>query len=120
MRVPAILFGALIVPIGLLYVLDLSYVERLVTIPFRRWYGWSAEAKTHWIMPIIGTTIFGFGAMMTLYALSRKLTVNVAFNVFFQSPYSPLPRGHFYIRSICVVRGIGTSLTMSFIRCYMC
>jgi hypothetical protein len=24
-------------------------------------------------MPIIGTTIFGFGAMMTLYALSRKL-----------------------------------------------
>jgi hypothetical protein len=73
MRVPAILFGALIVPIGLLYVPDLSYVERLVTIPFRRWYGWSAEAKTHWIMPIIGTTIFGFGAMMTLYALSRKL-----------------------------------------------
>jgi len=25
------------------------------------WYGWSAQAKLHWIMPIIGTGIFGFG-----------------------------------------------------------
>lgn len=25
------------------------------------WYGWSAQAKIHWIMPIIGTAIFGFG-----------------------------------------------------------
>ncbi|KAF5359949.1 hypothetical protein D9757_012234 [Collybiopsis confluens] len=28
------------------------------------WYGWSAQAKIHWIMPIIGTTIFGFGLML--------------------------------------------------------
>jgi hypothetical protein len=25
------------------------------------WYGWSADAGIHWIMPIIGTAIFGFG-----------------------------------------------------------
>ncbi len=27
------------------------------------WYGWSAEAKTHWIVPILGTTLFGMGMM---------------------------------------------------------
>lgn len=27
------------------------------------WYGWSAEAKTHWIVPIIGTALFGMGMM---------------------------------------------------------
>jgi hypothetical protein len=32
------------------------------------WYGWSAQAKLHWIMPIIGSVIFGFGMMATLYA----------------------------------------------------
>jgi hypothetical protein len=50
-----------------------SCVHTLFLVPglFRSWYGWSAEAKTHWIMPIIGTGIFGFGAMMTLYALLR-------------------------------------------------
>lgn len=26
-----------------------------------RWYGWSAEAKLHWMMPIVGTGIYGFG-----------------------------------------------------------
>lgn len=29
--------------------------------PSISWYGWSAQAKIHWIMPIIGTGIFGFG-----------------------------------------------------------
>lgn len=27
------------------------------------WYGWSAEAKVHWIVPIIGTVFFGMGMM---------------------------------------------------------
>ncbi|KDQ31851.1 hypothetical protein PLEOSDRAFT_48881 [Pleurotus ostreatus PC15] len=43
MRIPALFFGSFFVPIGLF------------------WYGWSAEAKIHWIMPIIGSGIFGFG-----------------------------------------------------------
>jgi len=30
------------------------------------WYGWSAEAKLHWMMPIVGTGIYGF-AMMTTF-----------------------------------------------------
>lgn len=29
------------------------------------WYGWSAQAATHWIVPILGTGIFGFGMMAT-------------------------------------------------------
>ncbi|KAJ7771073.1 major facilitator superfamily domain-containing protein, partial [Mycena maculata] len=43
MRVPALIFGSLFVPVGLF------------------WYGWSAQAGIHWIMPIIGSGIFGFG-----------------------------------------------------------
>jgi len=35
------------------------------------WYGWSAQAKMHWIMPIIGSGIFGFGMMTTLYVLGN-------------------------------------------------
>lgn len=27
------------------------------------WYGWSAEKKTHWIVPILGLLPFGFGTM---------------------------------------------------------
>lgn len=48
MRMPALFFGSFFVPIGLF------------------WFGWSAQAKIHWIMPIIGTGIFGFG-LMTCY-----------------------------------------------------
>ncbi|KAJ6486473.1 major facilitator superfamily domain-containing protein [Mycena vitilis] len=44
MRIPALIFGSLFVPIGLF------------------WYGWSAQARIHWIMPIIGS-----GMMSTLY-----------------------------------------------------
>jgi len=43
MRIPALFIGSLVVPIGLF------------------WYGWSAQAKTHWILPIIGTGFYGFG-----------------------------------------------------------
>ncbi|EXA29113.1 hypothetical protein FOVG_19345 [Fusarium oxysporum f. sp. pisi HDV247] len=25
------------------------------------WYGWSADAKTHWIVPIMGSTFVGIG-----------------------------------------------------------
>ncbi|KAF8155816.1 multidrug resistance protein 4 [Crassisporium funariophilum] len=48
MRIPALIIGSLFAPIGLL------------------WYGWSAQAGIHWIMPIIGSGIYGF-AMMTTY-----------------------------------------------------
>ncbi|KAK0434636.1 major facilitator superfamily domain-containing protein [Armillaria borealis] len=48
MRIPALFFGSLFVPVGLL------------------WYGWSAQLHAHWMMPIIGSAIYGFG-MMTTY-----------------------------------------------------
>ncbi|KIY52336.1 MFS general substrate transporter [Fistulina hepatica ATCC 64428] len=40
-RMPGLIFGSFFIPVSL-------------------WYGWSAQAKLHWIMPIIGTGIFGF------------------------------------------------------------
>ncbi|KAF8512087.1 MFS general substrate transporter [Hysterangium stoloniferum] len=47
-RIPLMILGSFFVPIGLF------------------WYGWSAEAHIHWIMPIIGAGIFS-GGMMFVY-----------------------------------------------------
>ena len=46
-RLPLMVPGAIIIPIGLF------------------WYGWSAQAKVHWIVPIIGTSFVGAGLLMT-------------------------------------------------------
>ena len=27
------------------------------------WYGWTADKKAHWVLPIIGTGVFGMGVM---------------------------------------------------------
>ncbi|KAF8234590.1 MFS general substrate transporter [Tricholoma matsutake] len=48
MRMPALFVGSFFIPIGLF------------------WFGWSAQAKIHWIMPIIGSGIFGFGKPSSL------------------------------------------------------
>ncbi|KAF8531224.1 major facilitator superfamily domain-containing protein [Gautieria morchelliformis] len=42
-RIPGMFLGSALVPIGLL------------------WYGWSAHARLHWIMPIVGSAIFAAG-----------------------------------------------------------
>ncbi|KIM47059.1 hypothetical protein M413DRAFT_440604 [Hebeloma cylindrosporum] len=55
MRIPALFFGSFFVPIGIF------------------WYGWSAQAKIHWIMPIIGAGIFGFGMMTTFLPIQLYL-----------------------------------------------
>jgi len=38
----------------------LMFTCPLIVIAFF-WYGWSVETKTHWIVPIIGTSLFGMG-----------------------------------------------------------
>ncbi|KAK7060904.1 hypothetical protein VNI00_000637 [Paramarasmius palmivorus] len=55
MRIPALFFGSLFVPVGLF------------------WYGWSAQARIHWIMPIIGSGIFGFGMMTSFLPIQLYL-----------------------------------------------
>ncbi|KAF4611317.1 hypothetical protein G7Y89_g15696 [Cudoniella acicularis] len=50
-RVPLMIPGALLVPIGLF------------------WYGWSAEAHTHWILPNIGAAIFAAGTIIVRWAV---------------------------------------------------
>lgn len=46
-RVPLMIPGAFLVPVGLF------------------WYGWSAQAKVHWIMPNIGAAIFAAGVIVS-------------------------------------------------------
>lgn len=55
MRIPALIIGSLFVPVGIF------------------WYGWSAQAQIHWIMPIIGTGIFAFGMMTTFLPIQLYL-----------------------------------------------
>ncbi|KAJ7228182.1 major facilitator superfamily domain-containing protein [Mycena pura] len=55
MRIPPLVIGSLFVPFGLF------------------WYGWSAQAKIHWIMPIIGSGIFGFGMMCAFLPIQLYL-----------------------------------------------
>ena len=47
-RLPVLLPGSLLVPIGLL------------------WYGWSAQKDLHWVMPNIGATLFAAGVKFGL------------------------------------------------------
>ncbi|EIM90581.1 MFS general substrate transporter [Stereum hirsutum FP-91666 SS1] len=54
-RVPVLIVGSFFVPIGLFV------------------YGWSAAAHTHWIVPIIGTAIFGAGLMTTFLPIQLYL-----------------------------------------------
>ncbi|OJJ50296.1 hypothetical protein ASPZODRAFT_128914 [Penicilliopsis zonata CBS 506.65] len=44
-RLPPMIFGCWFIPIGLF------------------WYGWAVQADTHWIVPILGTAVFGIGMM---------------------------------------------------------
>jgi len=42
-------------------------------MPVPSWYGWSAQAKLHWIMPIVGTGIFGFGESHFRFILDKNI-----------------------------------------------
>ena len=44
-RLPPMFYGAIFIPVGLF------------------WYGWTAEKHVHWIVPIIGTSCVGIGAI---------------------------------------------------------
>ncbi|CAK7201111.1 hypothetical protein SEUCBS139899_003813 [Sporothrix eucalyptigena] len=52
-RLPSVMVGALLVPIGIF------------------WFGWTSYASVHWIVPIIGSTIFAVG---TLFVFSGIFT----------------------------------------------
>lgn len=81
-------------------------------------------------MPMIGTSIFGFGTMMTLYVPFEPLRsirtvaegadinlINLFTSMFALQPPDPsIPRGYIHLRSFCAVRGVGASLWLSFIR----
>ncbi|KAL6242254.1 hypothetical protein RBB50_010802 [Rhinocladiella similis] len=54
-RLPPLIPGSLIIPIGLF------------------WYGWSAHAAIHWIMPIIGTSMVGLGVLATFMPIQTYL-----------------------------------------------
>lgn len=54
-RIPSMFVGSILIPIGLF------------------WYGWSAEAHVHWIMPNIGMAIFAAGAIVCLQSMQTYI-----------------------------------------------
>lgn len=54
-RLPVLIFGGVFVPTGLF------------------WYGWSAEKNLHWVMPLVGTAIFGFGMISVFGSVQTYL-----------------------------------------------
>ena len=76
-RLPPLILGAFLIPIGLF------------------WYGWSAQAHAHWMVPIIGTGFVGVGTLFaflpiqvylvdafTIYAASAIATNTVVRSLF--------------------------------------
>jgi len=51
-RLPVMMYGAPAIPVGLF------------------WYGWSVEAHTHWIVPIIGSSFVGLGLICIFVSIS--------------------------------------------------
>ena len=54
-RLPAMFVGSVMLPIGLF------------------WYGWSAQAQVHWIMPNIGISIFSAGAIVCVQCMQTYI-----------------------------------------------
>jgi MFS transporter, DHA1 family, multidrug resistance protein len=51
-RMPVAIFGAFILPICLF------------------WFGWSSRSDVHWIVPIIGSSLFGFSVLLLFVSVS--------------------------------------------------
>ncbi|CAL3970828.1 hypothetical protein PZA11_007249 [Diplocarpon coronariae] len=54
-RLPALMWCSLLVPVGLF------------------WYGWSAEAEVHFIVPILGTVLIAFGMLSVMLPVQSYL-----------------------------------------------
>jgi hypothetical protein len=54
-RIPMLIPASLLIPIGLF------------------WYGWSAQARVHWIMPNLGAAVFSAGMVMAFQCINGYL-----------------------------------------------
>ena len=54
-RLPPMVPGALIIPLGLF------------------WYGWSVQAHTFWLVPLLGTAVLGLGLIATFIPVQMYL-----------------------------------------------
>lgn len=57
-RLPSLAIGSFFMPVGLI------------------WYGWSAEKKLHWIMPLIGAAMFGI-AMISVFQCIQSYLIDM-------------------------------------------
>jgi multidrug resistance protein len=66
-------------------------------------YGWSSEEKVHWIVPIIGTTIFGMGMMPAFVSFHNQRPLFCSMNNGCTSDIDQyVSCGHLYsVRCIC-------------------
>ena len=90
-RLPPLLVATFVIPAGLL------------------WYGWSAQYHTHWLVPIVGTSLIGAGTLFAFLPIQMYLIDSygvyavsaVATNAFLRSlvgAFIPLAGGSLYAR----------------------
>ncbi|KAI0196372.1 MFS multidrug transporter [Astrocystis sublimbata] len=73
-RVPLLVPGAILMPIGLF------------------WYGWTAQTHQHWILPDIGVAIFSCGAIISTQALQAYVMDSYPEYIASATAASQLPR----------------------------
>jgi hypothetical protein len=66
-------------------------------------YAWTAQHAVHWIAPLIGTAIFGVGAMSAIVSVSLHLrTLSTTTYVISRTPLTYKPVFHRHIHPRCV------------------
>jgi hypothetical protein len=93
-RLPVMKWTVFLVPIGLF------------------WYGWSAQAETFWLVPIMGTALIGAGAFCTFVSQLECILV-VDLLTSFVDAYADLPRRLLWqICRLCPCRKYGIALNL--------
>ncbi|XHF98610.1 hypothetical protein AWENTII_002158 [Aspergillus wentii] len=74
-RLPPAILGGVLIPVGLF------------------WFGWTADSRIHWILPIMGSAVFGCGSM-PIHNMPHPHSLQMAVQD------APLPLGHQWATSL--------------------
>ena len=71
-RLPPMIPGSFLIPIGCEFLLQLCQLS-LTYVPIVFVYGWTADKHTFWLVPILGTSLVGFGLLATFMPIQTYL-----------------------------------------------
>ena len=71
-RLPPMIPGSFLIPIGCKFLLQLCQLS-LTHVPIVFVYGWTADKRAFWLVPILGTSVVGFGLLATFMPIQMYL-----------------------------------------------